>query len=143
MQMKLINECFDCIKSQDYQRALRAGRDAVAKYPNSVGAHRCLGMVYYYLARSNPNYFNFSIEELKTAGKLARFMGNKSDKRDLAATCSEFGDDCKRRGLISYALSYYEESRKNHTDLNDMEGKGIDLNNIGEIYEKLGNCKLS
>jgi len=139
MQLKeLIKECFDCIKSKNYQLARHAGENAVRLCPNSVDAHWCLGKVYYYLARFNPNYFNFSIGELKRAEELARSMDNKSDKRDLAATCSEFGDDCKRHGLISYALPYYEESLRIYTDLSDIEGKCIVLNNIAEIYE-MGN----
>ncbi|WP_448589292.1 tetratricopeptide repeat protein [Thermodesulfobium sp.] len=141
MQLKkLIEECFDYIKSQDYQRALQSGRNLIVKYPNSVGTHWCLGKVYYYLARFNPNYFNFSIEELRTARTLARFINNKSDERVLAATCSEFGDDCKKRGLIDWALRYYKESLENYTDLNDtdlndIEGKCIVLTNIAEIYK--------
>jgi len=65
-----IDKCLNYIKSQDYQLALQAGREAVALYPNNVGAHLCLGTAYCYL-----DNFNSSIGELKTAEEPTSYQG--------------------------------------------------------------------
>ena len=43
-----IDQCWDCIEAQDYQRAISAGEQAVRLYPNSHSAYLCLEKAYFF-----------------------------------------------------------------------------------------------
>jgi tetratricopeptide (TPR) repeat protein len=123
-----IDKCFAYLNSQNYQLALQTGKNAVELYPNSADAHWCLGAAYYYLGD-----FNLSIEELKTAEKLA------SSEKALDAIYLYLGGDYEKLNDFNTALLYYNKSLKIDTDLNDTKHEVTNLNNIANVYDEMGN----
>jgi tetratricopeptide (TPR) repeat protein len=123
-----IEKCINYFKSQNYQLALQAGRNAVMIYPRSAKAHECLGTTYEKLG-----YFNLSINELKTAEKLT------NSKYILGASYLFIGLDYDNIGDSNNALLYYNRCLKIARDLNDQKGESNAINNIAGVYEEQGN----
>ena len=122
-----VNKCFNYLKSQNYQLALQAGKNAVELYPNSEGAHGCLGITYTKLG-----YFDLSIKELKTAEKLT------NSKDDLGIIYAYIGDDYNKLGDLNNALLYFDRELEIERDLNNQKGESNAINNIAGVYEKQG-----
>jgi len=123
-----IDKCFAYLNSKNYQLAKQAGENAVKLYPNNADAHECLGEAYYYLGD-----FSSSIEELKTAEKLA------SSEKALSAIYLYLGGDYEDLNDYNTALLYYNKSLKINTDLNDTKDEDTNLNNIANVYDEMGN----
>jgi len=123
-----IEKCFNYFKSQNYQLALQAGRNAVIIYPQAAGGYECLGMTYERLGD-----FNLSIKELKTAEKLT------NSKADLGTIYSYMGTDYDRLGDSNNALLYNDRALEIARDLNNQEDESKALNNIAGIYKDQGN----
>jgi len=123
-----IEKCINYFKSQNYQLALQAGRNAVMIYPRSAKAHECLGTTYEKLG-----YFNLSINELKTAEKLT------NSKDVLGAIYSVIGIDYDHLGYLNKALLYFDRELEIARDLNNQEKESTALNNIAAIYANQGN----
>ncbi|MGC9187660.1 MAG: tetratricopeptide repeat protein, partial [Fervidicoccaceae archaeon] len=123
----LTQDCFNYIKAQDYQRALRSGLEAVRIYPNSVDANLCVGESYRDLGQ-----YNQAIKYLKTAEKYA------ASKSDLNLIYNFEGTVYGNLGDYNNALLYANRALSLDIELGDKDIESTNLSNIAYIYQNLG-----
>jgi tetratricopeptide (TPR) repeat protein len=122
-----VDACSNFLDAGDYRRAVEAGRRAVQKYPNNIGAHLCLGISYHAIGE-----FKLALEHLKRAESLT------SDKEDLMEIYNQIGLIYWRMGYLDDALLYFSRSLSLARDLGNKSMQASVLNNIALIYRYKG-----
>lgn len=122
-----IQECFNYINAQDYNRAISVGQKAVNLYPASHLAYFCLGEAYYLTGE-----ISNAIETLKKAEQYS------SSDSDLIHVYNLLGLIYHNKGELDKALSHYEQSLNLKTNEKD---KIPAYNNIANIYSDKGDFK--
>jgi tetratricopeptide (TPR) repeat protein len=118
-----VDACYNLLDARDYRRAIEAGRRAVQKYPNSIGAHLCLGISYHAIGE-----FKLALEHMKRAERLT------SDKEYLMYIYSGIGSIYDKMGYLDDALLYYSRSLSLAIDLENESMQATALNGIAGIY---------
>jgi len=122
-----IDECFDFLERQDYQKAIEVGKRAVILFPRSFEAHLCLGLAYRGIRE-----FDLAIESFKKA----ELCVSERDLGLMVIIYGQIGMTYKDKGDLDNALFYYQKAfAKEPTS----EVKATILNNIAEIYREKGN----
>ncbi len=80
-RLDLVNDCYNYLKAQNYEKAIISGIKAVELYPNDFEANFCLGKAYYQAGQ-----LNFAINVLRQAEMFA------TSKQDLAAVYNWLGN---------------------------------------------------
>ncbi|MBX0311089.1 MAG: tetratricopeptide repeat protein, partial [Sulfurihydrogenibium sp.] len=122
-----IDACWNFNKAGDYKRAIEAGKLAVKKDPNSVGAYYCLGNAYY-----NVGELKLAYENMKKAESLT------NNKKDLMYIYNQIGLILEKMGYLDDALLYYSRSLSLAKDLGNTAAQANLLNNIAGIYKNKG-----
>ncbi len=122
-----IDDCFNHLAAQDYQKAIISGQQAVSLYPTSFTANFCLGRAYYQTGQ-----LDLALNSFKKAEMYA------TSKQYLAAAYGWLGMTYNNKGDLDNALFYYDKSLKLDIELGDKEGEADDLNNIAVIYREKG-----
>jgi tetratricopeptide (TPR) repeat protein len=122
-----LDACWNFNKAGDYKRAIEAGKLAVKKDPNSVGAYYCLGNAYY-----NVGELKLAYENMKKAESLT------NNKKDLMYIYNQIGMILDGMGYLDDALLYYSRSLSLAKDLGNTDMQATLLNNIALIYENKG-----
>jgi tetratricopeptide (TPR) repeat protein len=120
-----IDACWNFNNSEDYERAIEAGKLAVKKYSYNSEAYRCLGEAYY-----NAGELKSAYENIKKAESLT------SNKEDLMYIYNKIGLILKEMGYLDDALLYFSRSLSLAKDLGDTNMQGSVLNNIATIYNR-------
>jgi tetratricopeptide (TPR) repeat protein len=122
-----INTCFNFINAGDYERAIKAGKSAVQKYPENPAAYYWLGEAYYKVGELNLAY-----ENMKKAESLT------NNKEDLMHIYNKIGLILLNMGNLDDAILYFMKSLTSAKELNNIDMQASILNNIANVYSSKG-----
>jgi len=122
-----VDACLNFYHAGDYKRAIKAGKAAVKKYPNSSYAHYCLGISYYQIGE-----LKLALEHMKKAEALT------SNKKDLMYIYNLIGGIYNTMGYLDDALIYSSRSLLLAQDLQDRSMQATLISNIAGIYQNKG-----
>jgi tetratricopeptide (TPR) repeat protein len=122
-----VDACYNFHNAGDYKRSIEAGRVAVEKYPNNIGAHFCLGVSYYAIGE-----FRLALVHMKKAESLT------SDKEILMYIYSWIGSIYDGMDYLDDALLYYSRSLSLAIDLENESMQATALSSIAGIYRNKG-----
>lgn len=132
-----IIKCVYYISTNNYQKAIEAGKQAINLYPKDGDAYVCLGMAYYAIGQ-----LNLALENLKIAEMYV------TDKEVLMTIYGNLGDVYWRKGDLDNALLYSNKSLDLTKKLRNKEAQAVVLQNIaailgskGKLDEALNYCK--
>ncbi|MBX0311552.1 MAG: tetratricopeptide repeat protein [Sulfurihydrogenibium sp.] len=122
-----ITDCTAFLETGDYEKAIKAGKLAIKKYPKDPKGYRCLGRVYPFVMQ-----FDLAYENLKKAEKLTNNNG------DLIDLYKEIGEllfwMSHRKDRLDDALSYFNKALALASVSNITGVQAGILHNVAKVY---------